>query len=96
MTAEEFSRDDNNRAQLQKLLDSPVLQTAIAVLKDELEPSTGNDGVGNPVIGAARYQQLAGANHILKGLKRLAAAPRPKLESAARPPLRKEVLPPSL
>ena len=96
MTAEEFSRDENNRAQLQKLLDSPILKAALDLLADELQPTPGNEGVGNPVVGAARFQQIAGANHMLKGLKRLAAPPRPKPESAARPPLRKEVVNPSL
>lgn len=76
MTAEEFSRDENNRVQLQRMLDSPVLNEAIQVLLDELTPTPGNEGVGNPVVSAARYQQLAGANHIVRGLRNLVQTPK--------------------
>lgn len=71
MTAEEFTKHEENRAELRKVLDTPILRTALAVLKDELEPRALPSLEANPVLAAARYQQMAGANYILKGLEAL-------------------------
>lgn len=71
MTAEEFSKSEVNRGELAKLLKNPLLMTALGVLKKELEPQSSNLGIANPVVGAARYQQIAGANHLIDGLARL-------------------------
>lgn len=68
MTAEEFQNSEENRNALALILRNPVLHLAFAVLKEDLEPVSGNGAVANPVIGASRFQQLAGANHIIGGL----------------------------
>ena len=79
MTSDEFTKDEVNRATLASVLKEPVLIAALAILKDELEPSADNTvAVANPVISASRYQQVAGANHILKGLQRLTQAAIPR------------------
>jgi hypothetical protein len=79
MTAEEFTKDDVNRATLASVLKEPILIQALAILKDELEPSADNlAAITNPVISASRFQQVAGANHILKGLQRLTQATIPR------------------
>ena len=71
MTSEEFTKHEANRAQLLEVLKSPVLQIALGILKQELEPTTSALTDANPVIGAAKFHQVAGANHILQGLGRL-------------------------
>jgi hypothetical protein len=81
---EEFSRDENNRKQLAALLASPILKQAITLLLDELQPNSTNPGVSNPVVSAACFQQLAGANHIIKGLKRLTEEDKPRVRIAPR------------
>jgi len=68
MTPEEFQSSETHRTELAILLKNPILKDAFAALKSELEPSSGNNAVGNPVVGASRFQQIAGANHIINGL----------------------------
>lgn len=75
MTADEFRHNETLRDDLAAILASTVLQQAIGILKAELEPTPGNAEVGNPVAGAARYQQIAGANHIILGLGKLTNPP---------------------
>lgn len=88
MTPEEFTKDEVNRLELQKLLQNPVLMLALSVLKAELEPkSAGNDAISNPVLGASKYQQLAGANHMISGLERLTTPLTPLKKLTGRPPL---------
>ena len=71
MTSEEFTKHEANRAQLLEALENPILQTALAILKQEMEPTTSALTDANPVVGAAKFHQVAGANHILQGLGRL-------------------------
>jgi hypothetical protein len=71
MTSEEFTKHEANRAQLLEALGNPILQTALAILKQEMEPTTSALTDANPVVGAAKFHQVAGANHILQGLGRL-------------------------
>jgi hypothetical protein len=93
MTASEFSKHENNRVALATLLLDPLLRQAFTVLLDELAPGAVNDGVINPVVGAARYQQIAGANHIVKGLERLTKPPKAKGEVPLRQLLPEPPLP---
>lgn len=72
MTCEEFQNDENRRTKLEKLLKDPVLKYAFEALKDELEPRDDLPvTLANPTVAAHRYHQHAGANHIIKGLRRL-------------------------
>lgn len=74
MTTAEFTKDETRRLKLAELLKDDVLREALEVLKSELEPKdVGNDALVNPVLGASKYQQIAGANHIIHGLQRLTA-----------------------
>jgi hypothetical protein len=71
MTAEQFQNSEERRARLYELISDPVFVTAVSVLMDELSPDRANDGVINPVVGAARFQQIAGATFLRRGLDRL-------------------------
>ena len=88
MTSAEFAKHENNRVQLATLLTSPVLRQALDALRGDLKPGLSNDGVLNPVVAAARYQQLAGINHVIDGLEKLTKAPKPDTRLAM-----KELLP---
>ena len=59
MTAEQFQNSEERRARLYELISDPVFVTAVSILMDELSPDRANDGVINPVVGAARFQQIA-------------------------------------
>lgn len=74
MTAAEFQNDPDRREKLAALLKNPVLLEALDVLKDEMEANADLAvTLANPVVSAHRYHQNAGANHVVKGLSRLAA-----------------------
>ena len=73
MTSAEFQKDPVRRDKLAALLKNPVLKEAFDALKDELEPRDDLPvTLANPTVAAHRYHQHAGANHIIKGLARLA------------------------
>ena len=74
-SAAEFSKHPQNRDELRKVLDTPIFKEALAILKEEMIPIAGSSTEGNPVVGAARYQQLAGANQIIRGLELLTQTP---------------------
>ena len=88
MTPFDFSKHENNRVALAAILANPLLQVALDALMGELQPGVVNDGVVSPVVAASRYQQIAGANHIVKGLDRLTRPPKEQV----RPSL-KQLLP---
>lgn len=71
MTSEEFTSDETRRTELQKILGDPTLVLALSIIAAEAQPDGTNDAIGNPVVGASRYQQLAGINHVLTGLRKL-------------------------
>lgn len=71
----EFQRHEENRKKLASVLKDPVLIEALEVLKEELDAYPGGVAESNPVVAAARYQQIAGVNHVLKGLTRLTKTP---------------------
>jgi hypothetical protein len=71
MNAEQFQNSEERRARLYEIITDPVFAQAIAVLIDELNPDRANDGVPSPVVAAARFQQIAGATHVRRGLDRL-------------------------
>lgn len=74
MTPEEFQKDGGLRAKLAEILAEPVLQQAIAVVREATEPTAGNND-RDPVKKAALYDQRAGANALLANLKTLCKAP---------------------
>ena len=71
MNAEQFQSSEERRARLYEIITDPVFAQAMSVLADELNPDRANDGVPDPVIAAARFQQIAGATHVRRGLDRL-------------------------
>ncbi len=74
MTAAEFQNDPIRREELATLLKNSVLEEALDILKNEMEANADLAvTLANPVVSAHRYHQNAGANHIVKGLSRLAA-----------------------
>jgi hypothetical protein len=79
MTAEEFVRSDANRTEIENLLKNPTLLQAFDVLMGEISPSVDSVAKLNPVLAAALYQQVAGANHIVKGLRKLTLPYREKV-----------------
>lgn len=85
MTAAEFQADANRRDKLATLLKNPVLKEAFEALKDELEPRDDLPvTLANPTVAAHRYHQHAGANHIIKGLARLAKPAPPVVKPKGR------------
>lgn len=93
MTSLEFQKDPQNRDELAKTLANPILQTALAALRDELEPRAGGPTEANPVLAAARYQQIIGANHILLGLPLLTKEPTVAKVLRGKPPLMSQMPP---
>ena len=93
MTTLDFSKHENNRVALAALLADPILQQALDALKEDAEPGLVNDGVVSPVVAAARYQQIAGANHIVLGLERLTKAPKARIETTLKQLLPEPPLP---
>ncbi len=75
---EEFTKHSVNRDALRAIIETDVFKQAVAALKDELDAYPGGVAENNPVVAAARYQQIAGINHVVKGLKRLTEEPEEK------------------
>lgn len=74
MTAAEFQKDPTRRDKLATVLKNPVLREALDILMDELDPNTQLPAtLADATVAAHRYHHVAGANHIRKGLNRLAA-----------------------
>jgi hypothetical protein len=74
--AETFSTNPDKRNALAAILRDPAFREALDILKDELEPeSSDKEALVNPQIAVSQRHQVAGANHVLKGLRRLATAP---------------------
>lgn len=71
MTPEEFQNDEARRNRLREILADETMIAALAILKDEKEPGVNGVTESNPTIAASRYHQVAGINHVLKGLERL-------------------------
>jgi len=71
MTSDEFTKNEVNRHELAEVLKTPILQTALTILKSEIEPKIAPLLDSNPVASAAKFHQVAGMNHILMGLGRL-------------------------
>ena len=92
MTAEEFTRNEGDRNELARVLSNPVLQQAFAVLLDGMSPSSVNPGVADPAVAASLFQQIAGANHIVRSLSKLTQPPVRKVDLRV-PRLRDETLP---
>jgi hypothetical protein len=70
--AEKFSNNPLSRETLAGILRSPELHEALAILKAELEPRGPEP---DAAIAASQRNVLAGACHVIAGLKRLAAEP---------------------
>jgi hypothetical protein len=72
MTATEFTRDEDKRNKLAKLLKDPVLREALEILESEVEPRTDLPvTLASDTVSAHRYHQFAGVYHVTKGLVRL-------------------------
>lgn len=89
--SERFQSDQVRRAELETLLQHPTLKLALEALKDEVEPKVTDLTTANPVISAARYQHVAGANHILHGLQRLTREYAPPKKVTGRPPISQDI-----
>lgn len=74
---EEFVSDEVNREHLRK--EMPFFLKALEAVKEQLEAGRINEGIVNPNIGNAYFQQLAGANHLINGLKEL-TKPKPQIK----------------
>ena len=74
---DDFVRDEANREHLRKEL--PFFLMALEAVKEQLEGKRVNEGIVNPNIGNAYFQQLAGANHLINGLGEL-TKPKPKID----------------
>lgn len=75
MNAEEFSRNEDNRAGLARVLADPYFTAAMAILADEISPSVESPAKANPVLAASLYHQAAGVNFVRNGLVRLTKLP---------------------
>lgn len=72
MTAAEFTKDEEKRAKLAKILKDPILKEALEILESEVEPRTNFPvSLTSEIVAGHRYHQLAGAYHISRGLFRL-------------------------
>lgn len=72
MTAIEFTKNEDKRNKLAKLLKDPVLREALEILEREVEPRTDLPvTLANATIAAHRYHQFAGVYQVTKGLVRL-------------------------
>lgn len=74
---EDFVRHEENRERLRKEL--PFIRMALEAVKEVLEGKRINEGIVNPNIGNAYFQQLAGANYLITGLEEL-VNPKPKVD----------------
>lgn len=74
--AEKFANNPFYREEIAKFLANDAFRDALAILKEELEPvATDKEAMLDPVLAAAERHRIAGATHIIKGLKRLATEP---------------------
>lgn len=84
MNAEAFQSDPVKQQELASLLSHPTLKLALEILKDEVEPKIQQPTELNPVVSAAKYQQVAGVNHVIKGLKNLTLPYKPPVKITGR------------
>lgn len=71
-----FVEDSEKKRALAAVLQNPELREALGILKDQLEPDADDrEALVNPQIAVSERHQVAGANHIIKGLRKLATAP---------------------
>jgi hypothetical protein len=84
MNAKDFQSDPVRQQELASLLTHPTLQLALGILKDEIEPLPQPATEQSPVISTAKYHQIAGANHIVKGLSRLTLPYKPPVKITGR------------
>ncbi len=84
MTPQEFQSDPERQRELAEALRNPVLQLALQVLELEVAPKAQNLTDLNPVVSAAKFNQVCGVNHILHGLKRLTAPYKPPVKITGR------------
>ena len=61
-----FTLDEAKRNQLRDNL--PLFLEVLEALKEDLEAEHVNEGVVNPNIGNAYYQQVVGVNHVIRHL----------------------------
>jgi len=66
---EDFTRDEAKRDHLRKAL--PVVIEALEALKDALEAGRINEGLANPDVGNAYFQQIVGAKFLINHLPEL-------------------------
>ena len=83
-----FASNTAKRGHLATLLNDPVLQEAIGIAEDQMAPKTGTQADMVPAYAAARFNQVAGANDLLKHLKNLtrepSKTPAPKVKNLAK------------
>jgi len=79
-----FAKDPVRRTHLAALLLDPVFQEALGIAEDQMSPKAGTQADMVPAYAAARFNQVAGANELLKNLKTLTREP--KKEAAAKSP----------
>ena len=88
MTLEDYQRDPAKREALKHLMESPEFVHAVTAAKLIMEPKVLESTDASPVLAASKYQQLAGANELLKRMYLLTKDPvvrkQPTLKSLAR------------
>jgi len=75
MTTDEFASDPKRREDLAKILADPIFTAAVAAVSGEIQPAAFGQADVNPVLGNARYHQVAGLNYLVNGLAKLTQAP---------------------
>lgn len=83
-----FAKDAGKRAALAKALSNQTLREAIEIVLEQIEPETGTQADALPAVAAAKYHQVAGANDLLKKLRKLTVEPKevkvPRVKNIAR------------
>lgn len=75
MTFQQFQNDDDRRLELRKVLANPVLQEAIAILKDSLPNDLLPVGVTAPHDVAVRYGDMCAWLRFPRQLAQMAERP---------------------
>lgn len=82
MTSSEWYSDPLNAAELAKILNNPVLRTAIEVASDCQRPGRNLTAMGDPTLAAATFHYQSGYFDAFKALHQLTQVPVPRSTAA--------------
>lgn len=74
----EFMKHATKRDRLAELMADPVMVEALDAVKYPMDAMPGGVAESNPVIAAARYQQIAGINFVTRELHSMTRDPQPQ------------------